>query len=76
MEFVRFIAALVLCYVLGPCVGLLRKRALAKIDLVEPEGISKEDWRSLVSPEDLTEAGKWLGVLERILAFVSFYLGA
>ncbi len=70
-----FIVGLVACYFSGHFVGCLMKKALGGIDLVGPNGISNEDWTSLVSPEDESKAGRYLGFLERILAFVSLYMG-
>lgn len=75
MEFLGYIVVIAICYFLGKPVSKLLDRATQNIQLVNPEGISEEDWRSFVRPKGREEAGKWLGVLERVLAFVSFYSG-
>ena len=76
MEFLGYIAAIAISYFIGPLISKLLDKATENIELINPEGISEEDWKSFVSPEGRVGAGKWLGVLERILAFFSFYIGA
>lgn len=76
MEVFGSIVAIAISYFIGPLVGRLLDKATEKIDLIAPSGVSKEDWESFVRPEGREGAGEWLGKLERILAFFSFYCGA
>ena len=76
MEFFGYIVVIAISYFISPYVNKLLDKASENIELINPEGISKEDWESFVAPKGRVEAGKWLGVLERILAFFSFYVDA
>ncbi len=76
MELIGFIVAIAISYFLGPYISSLLDRATQDIQLVNPNGISEEDWKSFVRPEGRDEAGRWVGVFERVLAFFSFYSGA
>lgn len=76
MEIIGYIAAVAICYFIGKYIGIFLDIATEKIELINPEGITEGDWKSFVAPEGRVEAGKWLGVLERILVFLSFYVGA
>jgi len=76
MEYILHIVAIVVCYFTGSYIGKFINHATQDIEKVSPEGISEEEWKTFVEPEGRDESGRWIGTLERVLAYFSIFLGA
>lgn len=73
MEIFASVIIITICYALGPAIKFLLDFATNDIELVPPNSIDISEWENFTKPKHRDKAGKWLGFLERLLFFFSFY---
>jgi hypothetical protein len=68
------IIGLTICVFTSPLVQWAINKAIGKVELIPPDGITKDDWDKVTDDKKVEEPGKWLGTFERILIFFAVWI--
>lgn len=75
MNILGIIIGIAICCTTYKLVEWIKNKGTESIDLIPPDGIERKEWHNIIGI-DIKESGKWLGILERILIFLSVWVQA